>query len=27
MMFFPGTKPTQVATYNLPAYAKQTIQF
>jgi Flp pilus assembly protein TadG len=27
MMFFPGSKPTQFATYNLPAYARQTIQF
>jgi Flp pilus assembly protein TadG len=27
MMFFPGTSPTQFATYNLPAYSKQTIQF
>jgi len=27
LMFFPGTKPTQFATFNLPAYAKQTIQF
>jgi hypothetical protein len=27
MMFFPGTKPTQFATYDLPAFSKQTIQF
>ncbi len=26
-MFFPGTKPTQFGTYNLPAYAQHLIQF
>jgi Flp pilus assembly protein TadG len=26
-MFFPGTKPTQFGTFNLPAYAQHLIQF